>query len=87
MSTTPGSIEDLLDRALGIADPEARLRALDALVPLADEIPARVRAARAQAVRDLHATGKSWTEVGAVLGVTRQRAHTLANTTNQETKP
>jgi len=67
-----------LETALSIADPERRLAALDTIQRNTDDVAARIRAARAEAVRELADDGWTWEDIGALLGVTRQRAQQIA---------
>ncbi len=72
----------LLDR---IADPAERIRAIRAVQEGRrsedDELVHRL----VTAVRALRDSGRTWPEIGAVAGVTAQRAQQLATITRQET--
>lgn len=70
---------DQFDRILDeIADPLARYRALTVAGGKAAAVVLRIAEARGAAVRQMHDDGRSYGEIGELIGLTRQRAYQLA---------
>lgn len=67
-------IVDDLEAVRSITDPLQRARALTVLVQRLPEISAAVRAARQEAVQQLHASGMSWAQIGDAIGLHPMRA-------------
>ena len=65
----------VLDGAHNYKNPVIRLSVTDAVLHLEEEL----RQARQGAVMELRELGRSWPEIGKVLGVSRQRAWQLGN--------
>lgn len=78
MSRAPSSLEARFVSVLELIDPIERLRALHELAADAEELPRGIREARADAVLELRAQGKTWRAIGDLLGVSTQRAEQLA---------
>lgn len=57
---------------------EELLRRLAAISAETMEIGLELRAAKREAILELRARGKTWAEIGAILGTTAQRAHEIA---------
>jgi hypothetical protein len=69
--------EDLLADVVALEDPVDRFRALTELDAAAREFPVALRAARAEAIAELRRSGRSWDEIGALLGISKARAWQL----------
>lgn len=68
--------DKIRDTLNDIADPALRYQGLVVLESL---IAARIQEARRQIANDLHDEGRSWRQVGEVMGgVTAQRAHQIS---------
>lgn len=71
-----------IDELLAIGEPLARIRAIDETIETLAGTTSRLRKLKAQAIRDLRENGedrrRTWAEVGALLGVSEQRAEQLS---------
>jgi hypothetical protein len=68
--------DNIRDTLNAITDPSLRY---EGLVTLEVLITAAIQEARRQVAHDLHAEGRSWRQVGEVMGgVTPQRAHQIS---------
>lgn len=70
------------DELLAIGEPLDRIRAIDEAIETIAGTTSRLRKLKAQAIRDLRENGedrrRTWAEVGALLGVSEQRAEQLS---------
>jgi DNA-directed RNA polymerase specialized sigma24 family protein len=69
---------DWLDRGASLNRPENQAAACTWLLGVLDDLSDAVAARRSAAVRQLVADGWSYAEIGHALGVSRSRAHQLA---------
>jgi hypothetical protein len=73
-------VEARLDAALRTPDPVVRYRQLQEVRADVDDLGRRIRAGRQGCARALKDEGRTWDEVGALLGLSLQGAEQLART-------
>lgn len=76
-------LEDLLADVVALDDPIARFRALTELDDRPRDLASLIRAERSRVVREIRARDPrpSWAEIGALLGISGERARTLHDET------
>lgn len=80
-------LEDLLADVVALPDPVERFRALTELDDRPRDLASLIRAERSRVVREIRAREPrpSWAEIGALLGISGERARTLHDETTKET--
>ena len=78
-------LEDLLVDVVALEDPVARFAELSKLDDQPRELAARIRVERGRVVRELRSRDPrpSWAEIGALLGISGERARTLHDETKE----
>ena len=72
-------ISPFIEALAEIADPAARIRAVDSAHAGTQAAVEDLRSVKAAAIRELRAT-TTWREIGEILGVSKQRAEQLSKT-------
>ena len=75
-----------LDQLRQIPDPAARQREAARIVDTHRDLMSEAATIRAQAIRELK-VGRTWAQVGAVIGTSPQRAQFLATRNTERTSP